>query len=420
MGYYTIKKSVISQIKGGIRMDSSKWFKIAGVLMLGLFVAFLDRINLSIALLEMSHDVGFSGPQFGIMSGYVLTAFLWGYGIFNFLGGIFTRHINPRMLVIVTMFLWSVITALTGIVTSVILLIVFRFLLGMFEGIYYPQQSRFARAWFTDAELSRANSLIHFYGQSLGLGLGYLILTPIYHALGWRMLFYVTGAVGIIIIVPLFWKFLKWKPEFNESNETGKASLKFTFSDLGGVPSLLLYFVFFAQSALFWGTILWIPLVVKSLNFTGIMEAVMSAAPFFGCLILGWPMSVLSDRLNKRVLVTAIGLFASGIALVGMPYIDAPVWKMILITFAFAFCASTFLPNILSIIQSSVKPDFVGAQAGIASSAGSLGGVISGMVVGWLHNVTGTYFSGFFFLGAMVILAGIAVILHKQYKRPVY
>ena len=400
-------------------MIQSKWFSIAGTLMVGLFVAFLDRINLSIALTAMSTDLGFAGSEFGLVSGWVLTIFLWGYGLCNFFGGLFTRNISPRTIVIWTMLLWSVATIVTGLVTSVMMLMFCRFLLGVFEGVYYPQQSRFARAWFTDSELSRANSLIHFYGQSLGLGLGYLLLTPIFNAVGWRGLFYVTGAVGIVVVVPLFMKYLKWNPEFNSSQNTPVAPLKFTFADLGGTPSLLLDFVYFAQSSLFWGTVLWVPMVVKSLNFTGTTQAFMSALPFFACLVLGWPMSVISDRSGNRVMVTSLGLLIPGAILITLPFIADPVFKMVIITLAFSFCASSFLPNIFSIIQSSVKPAFVGAAAGVANSCGALGGVIAGMTVGWLFKLTGAYVAGYFYLGVMVMLAGVAVVLHDRYKRPI-
>ena len=208
--------------------------------------------------------------------------------------------------------------------------LVFRFLLGVFEGVYYPQQSRFARAWFTDSELSRANSLIHFYGQSLGLGLGYLLLTPIFNMTGWRGLFYITGALGLVVIVPLYWKFLKWKPEFNVQN-TASAPAKFSFEEMGGPPVLLLYFI----------------------------------------------------------------------------------------TLAFSFCVSSFLPNIWSIIQSSVRPAAVGTAAGVANGCGALGGTVAGFVVGWLYKVTGAYMAGYIYLGVMVMLAGVAVIVHDKYKRPI-
>lgn len=395
-------------------MLGNRWITIAGTLMLGLFVAFLDRINLSLALVSMSRNLGFAGASFGIVSGWIMNSFLIGYGLCTFFGGILTRRVNPKTTVIAMMLLWSIVTLLTGWVSSVIMLFVYRFILGVAEGIYYPQQSRFVRAWFTDNELSRANSLINFYGQSFGLGLGYLILTPVFNRFGWQTLFFVTSAAGLLIIVPLFAKYLKWDPqsEIKGISQTGAAKL--SINDFGGPSVLFLFFTYFVQASLFWGISLWIPMVVKSLNFTGTTQAVFSALPFFACLILGAPISIISDRTGKRVLITALGMFIPGAMLILLPQINDPIWKMVIITISFGFCASCFLPNILSIIQSSVKPLVVGPAVGMAGGIGSAGGVVSGFVVGLLYKMTGSYTTGYAFLGIMVMLGGVTIILHDR------
>lgn len=104
--------------------------------------------------------------------------------------------------------LWSVSTVLTGFIHSVVLLLLFRSMLGVAEGLYWPQQSRFASSWFSPTELTRANSIIQYYGQFAALAIGFILLTPVYDAYGWRVLFYLTGAVGVVIIVPLYIKML--------------------------------------------------------------------------------------------------------------------------------------------------------------------------------------------------------------------
>lgn len=399
-------------------MLESKWFRIAGTLMLGLFVAFLDRINLSVGLMAMSNDLGFSGDQFAVTSSFVLTIFLVGYGFSNFFGGIVTRNIDPKITVIAMMAVWSIATILTGWVTSITLLIVYRLILGVTEGVYWPQQSRFARAWFSPQELSRANSLIHFYGQYFGLGLGFLILTPVFNILGWRALFFLTGAAGLFVIIPLFLKFLRPESESNLAKEPeALAKTKLTMDDLGGPSILFLCFTYFAQSNLFWGTTLWIPMLVKSLQFTGAAQAVATALPYFVGLVLGAPMSILSDRTGKRVWITAIGLFIPGVVLMFLPHITDPVFKISIIALSVGFCASTFQPNIWSIIQSSVKPRGVGPAAGIVNGIGAAGGTVAGFVVGMMYQSTGSYTTGFVYLGFMVMLAGVSLILHDRYKR---
>ena len=93
---------------------------------------------------------------------------------------------------------------MTGFLQSVFLLLAFRFILGVTEGVYWPQQSRFARAWFSTHELTRANSIIQYYGQFMALALGFIILTPVYDAFGWRVLFYIGVLPAFLGVVVAF------------------------------------------------------------------------------------------------------------------------------------------------------------------------------------------------------------------------
>ncbi|HLY54047.1 MAG TPA: MFS transporter, partial [Stellaceae bacterium] len=182
----------------------SRWWNIGGSLMVGLFVAYLDRSNLSVGLPSVAQDMGFAGEGFSVTSSLALTIFLIGYALANILGGILTRRMDPKVVVIWTFALWSVATVVIGFTSSLATLLVCRAILGLAEGVYWPQQSRFARGWFAADELTKANSLIQYYGQYLALAVGFMVLTPIYQAFGWRTLFFLTGGLGLIAIVPLY------------------------------------------------------------------------------------------------------------------------------------------------------------------------------------------------------------------------
>jgi MFS family permease len=402
-------------------MLTSKWFRIAGTLMLGMFVAFLDRINLSVGLPAIAKDLGFAGGEFAVTSSWVLTIFLIGYTFSNFFGGIITRKVDPKVTVIAMMALWSVSTMVTGMATSVTLLLICRLILGVAEGVYWPQQSRFARAWFDPDELTKANSIIHFYGQYIGLALGFMILTPIFDLLGWRALFYITGAAGLVIMVPLYAGLLKKESESKLVKDQPQApAAPLTFSALGGWPILLLIFTYLAQGMLFWGITLWIPMVVKSLGFTGLAQAFGSSVPYLLGIILAVPISIISDRTGKRVLIASMGLLIPGIMLLFLPNVESAMAKMVLITVAFGYYVSSFQPNIWAIIQSSVEPSAVGPAAGIINGVGAGGGgTLAGFIVGLLYQSTGSFVTGYAFLGLMVVLGGISLLLYNRFKRPV-
>jgi len=410
-----------SQTQSSARLDGaesrSRWWSIGGSLLVGLFVAYLDRSNLSVGLPALSQDLGFAGEHFAVVSSWALTIFLIGYAFANILGGILTRHLDPKAVVIWCVAIWSLATVLVGFTGSVAVLLVCRFILGVTEGIYWPQQSRFARAWFAPEERTTANSLIQYYGQYLALAIGFMVLTPIYDAFGWRVLFFITGGLGLVIIVPLYMKALRPETEapYREATNAAAARPRLTLAALGGPSFFLLLFSYITQGMLFWGITLWIPLAVRSLGFTGISQAIASALPYFAAVLLALPIAKISDRTNRRVLIAALGLLIPGLLMIMLPLVESGPAKLALITVALGYYASSFTPNIWSILQSTAEPDAVGPAAGIINGVGAGGGgTVAGFLVGMLYSQTGSYMSGFVVLGVLVILGGLSLLAYSR------
>ena len=398
-------------------MFKSKWFRIGVTLMVGLFVAYLDRSNLSIALPGMEKELGIDGAA---TKSLALTGFLIGYALANFFGGFLANRLNPKITIVTMVFLWSVVQIMTAWISSAALLIAFRIILGIAEGIYWPQQFRFARAWFNKDEITRGTNLIQFYGQFLALSLGFIILTPIFDHLGWKWVFYITGGMGVFIVVPMFLAFLKNSPDKasapdEPAEEPEPAGGKISFSDLGGAPFLLLVFSYFANGMLFWGITLFIPMAVLSLGFSGFSQGVASALPYFLAILLAIPVSWYSDKTQKRGLIAACGLGSAGLFLIALPFIDSPFGKLALITLAIAWFTSCYTTNIWSIITSSVKKSAVGPAAGVINGVGAgLGGTTAGFVVQYLQSWSGSDVPGFTVLGVVAILGGISVYTYSR------
>jgi MFS family permease len=292
-----------------------------------------------------------------------------------------------------------------------------RAILGTTEGVYWPQQSRFARAWFAPHELSRANAMIQYYGQYLALSLGFIILTPIYNSLGWKYLFYLTGILGLCVALPLFWIMLKKESEapFPSGNQT--INNRITLKSLGGKPIFLLIFSNLTQAMLFWGVTLWLPMAVKSLGFTGFRQGLASALPFITAVVLAIPVSYISDKTGKRLLLATLGLIIPGLLMVTLPLIDNNLIKLVIISIALGYGASHYSSNFWTILQTKVEPSAVGPAAGILNgiSAG-FGGTLAGFIVGILLKSTGSYMPGFMVLGLLIILGGISMIFYGKYS----
>lgn len=408
-------------VTGPAQTPASSWTRIGASLLVGLFVAYLDRSNLSVGLPELSKDLGFAGEHFAVTSSWALTIFLIGYALANILGGFMTTRYDPKPVVIWCVAIWSIATVVVGFTGSLAVLLVCRFILGVTEGIYWPQQSRFARAWFAPADRTKANGLIQYYGQFLALALGFMLLTPLYDAFGWRVLFFITGGLGLILIVPLYLTMLRPETEapYLRPDELSSAPARVTLASLGGPSFFLLLFAYITQGMLFWGITLWIPLAVRSLGFTGLAQAALSAVPYLAAVLLAYPIAKISDRNTKRrVLIAALGLLIPGVLMVMLPLAESGLGKMALITVALGYYAASFTPNIWSILQSTVATKAVGPAAGLINGIGAGGGgTLAGFLVGLLSSATGSYITGFVVLGALVILGGFSLLAYGRVTR---
>lgn len=401
-------------------MGSSKWWRIGATLMFGLFVAYLDRSNLSVALPRLSEDMGFAGPGFADTSSWTLTAFLFGYLAANLLGGFLTYRIDPKVALIITVAVFSTCTLLAGFVNSVGLLIAMRVVLGFAEGIYWPQQFRVAKAWFTEREMSKGTAIIQYYGQYTALALGFFLLTPLYDALGWRPLFWITGSAGIVLVIPLYLAFLRSAPASAAPTvprrEPGTRA-RMRFADFGGSRFPLLVFSYFSNGMLFWGVTLWIPLVIDALGFTGTSRGLLAALPYALSLVLTVPAMAISDRTGKRVLIASSGLLLGGALVGAIPLVDSPVSKLVLICVGMGYFTATFTSNLWAIAVTDLRPHLVGPATGIINGIGAGGGgIVAGLVVGRLRATTGSYLPGFVVLGVVAIIGGLALLAYGRLR----
>lgn len=397
---------------------SSRWLRIAGSLMLGLFVGYLDRINLSVALPDLTAELNVQGA----IVEWILSVFLIGYCIAHIVGGIFTRKYDPKNIAVITFLIWSIATLLVGFTHSVILIIACRIILGLAEGVYWPQMSRISRDWFSEKERTRANTVILYYGQFLALGFGFMILKPIVDHVGWRETFIITGMIGIVIIVPLYMKVLKKQKDapFYEPAQNS-AQDKITWQGLGGKSILLLIVAYVLQGMYFWGITLWIPMIVRELKFSGFPLAIASSMPFLACILFAIPISAFSDKTRKRALIAGFGIIVAGCSTLFFPSVTNPYVGVALLSFAMAIFQATLIPNIFAIIQTNVKPSLVGVAHGIIGGIGAGGGgTIAGLLVGYIQRTTGSFMYGIVFLSVSLIIAGICILFYGKLKQQLF
>ncbi|HEU5408877.1 MAG TPA: MFS transporter [Nitrospira sp.] len=181
-----------------------RWWLVS-VLFLLSAVTYLDRVNLSIAGSSIIGEYHLTELQLG----WMLSAFLIGYGLFQAPAGRLADRCGPRLALAGGACWWAIFTVLAtvvprGVASALWILISIRFLLGVGEAILYPASSLFVARWIPITDRGRANGII-FAGVGVGAGVTPPIVAYVMHQDGWRASFWVCASIGLVIGCVWYW-----------------------------------------------------------------------------------------------------------------------------------------------------------------------------------------------------------------------
>jgi MFS transporter, ACS family, glucarate transporter len=174
-----------------------RWFLVFLLFVLSA-VAFLDRVNLSIAGVKISEEFAISNVRLGL----IFSAFLFGYALFQTPAGWLADRFGPRRMLTLGVLWWGVFTALTAAISpnlghTVVVLVVIRFLLGAGEAIVYPASNQFVARWIPSQERGVANGII-FSGVGIGAGITPPLISFVMLRYGWRSSFLMSALLGLV------------------------------------------------------------------------------------------------------------------------------------------------------------------------------------------------------------------------------
>jgi ACS family glucarate transporter-like MFS transporter len=179
------------------RTSKVRWFLVFWLFVLSA-VAFLDRVNISIAGSSIASEFGLSDVHLG----WVFSSFLLGYALFQTPGGRLADSWGSRRVLAAGVVWWGIFTALTaavpsGLAGALVLFISIRFLLGAGEAIIYPASNQFVSRWIPTHERGLANGLI-FAGVGIGAGISPPLITYCMVHYGWRSSFWICSLIGVV------------------------------------------------------------------------------------------------------------------------------------------------------------------------------------------------------------------------------
>jgi len=383
-------------------------------------VAWLDRVNVGFAALEMNADLGFSAATFGLGSGI----FFLGYCLFEIPSNIILERVGARLWIARIMITWGLISAGLMLVRTPAVFYLLRFLLGAAEAGFFPGVIYYLSLWYPKAQRARAIAAFMTAVPVTGLIGGPLSgallgLDGVYGLSGWQWLFFLEGLPAVILGgVVIF--YLNDRPEtarwlgpeerdwlvetliVERKACVLKPNIRIALTD-GTVWKLGI--IFFLAAAGFYGYSFWGPLIIRSLtglsNFKiGLVLGAISAVTIVGMLLNGYH----SDRTGERPIHIAVPLFLSGVGLIGSALLNQPVFAIIALALVPLGHCGSYGPFWSMPTQFLTGP---AAAAGVAlvTMIANVGGFAGPALIGFLKTRTGTHTDAFLLLGGLAVIS---------------
>jgi D-galactonate transporter len=397
------------------------------------FVAYLDRVNVGFAKLQMNAALGLTEAAYGLGAGL----FFISYFLLEVPSNLALDKFGARLWIARIMLSWGIISALfafigpisaaTG-VSNEWVFYTLRFLLGIAEAGFFPGLIFYLTLWFPSVYRARVVALF-----MLAIPFSSIVGAPVSGALlnltgggldGWQWLFILEAvpsilmAFGVVFYLtdrPAMATWLKederaWlsarldaetkKKQAVEHLSIGKA--------LGDPRVLACAFIYFCLNAASYGVAFFLPTIIKGFGVTNFQTGLLSALPFVfgavGMVLLGRN----SDRTLKRREHVCFALALAAVGVAGAGLVSAPVLVLGLLCLGQIGVSAT--PPLLWPIPSAFLTG-TSAAAGIAAinSIGNLSGFAGPYMMGYLKDATGDFTSGLLVLGGCALVGGIAV-----------
>jgi sugar phosphate permease len=164
------------------------------------FITYLDRVLLSNALPSIQKEYGFPIETMGL----VMSCYSWAYALFQIPGGWFGDRVGPRIALASVVVWWSVFTLLTGLASSLPMLMVCLFLIGVGEAGAFPISNRALSRWMLPGERGVAQGTTHA-GSRLASTATPILVATLIGMYSWHMPFFLFAAVGVVWASVWFW-----------------------------------------------------------------------------------------------------------------------------------------------------------------------------------------------------------------------
>lgn len=414
---------------------STVMWRLLPLLFLCYIIAYIDRINVGFAKLQLREVLGVSEERFSTAYGLGAGLFFIGYFIFEVPSNLILQRVGARIWIARIMIVWGLVSLGFMFLNGTTMFYVMRFLLGAAEAGFFPGIILYFTYWFPAHERARTVAMFATGGVIAGV-----VGSPISGALlemngvgglaGWQWLFLIEAIpailMGVVVLIMLpnrprdarwlnpaqkAWIQQRLDEEAAAAGPTPNRSLVEIFSN-GRV--WLLCLLYFLMNVGGYGYELWLPTIIKSFSTTS--SSVLGFITAIPYLIAGVAMVIVarySDRTGERRAVVAVAAVSSAIGFALSASSKNPYLAMAALSLAFVGLKCTIAPFWA---MTTVYLSGTAAAAGIAfiNSVGNLGGFAGPYLVGVIKDQTGSNVAALLLLGgALLAMAAFTFALPK-------
>jgi MFS transporter, ACS family, tartrate transporter len=390
-------------------------------------VAYLDRINVGFAALQMKDQLGFSDSVYGLGAGI----FFAGYFLFQVPSNLVLQQVGARRWIAVLMILWGVISAGMLLVASTTSFFTLRFLLGAAGAGFFPGVLFYLHSWFPAPSRAEVVALFMTAGPISGIVGG-----PLSGALldwnhrgglaGWQWMFLLEAMPAILLglVAGMYlpespgkasWLTLSEKDWLCSELQREQS----TVSNSGPKEDVMWWsnprlwgfaLVYFGLNCCTYGISLWLPSALNNLSgLPNLLLGFLSAVPYLVAAFLMALVGAHSDRTAERRWHIALPAFCGALALLVAGYSTGVTLGVA--AFALALAASSSMNGpFWAMASSRVTVATAAGSIAFVNSIGNLGGGFGPYWIGYLKQTTGSFRAGLLSVAILLTLAGLTTL----------
>ncbi|MGJ5132390.1 MFS transporter [Bradyrhizobium oligotrophicum] len=404
-------------------------------------VNYADRATLSIAGPSLSKELHLDP----VAMGYVFSAFGWSYVLAQVPGGWLLDRFGSRWVYACSIVIWSIFTMMQGWIgffsgaAAVTALFALRFLVGLAEAPSFPANARIVAAWFPSNERGTASAFFNS-GQYFATVIFAPLMGWIAHAFGWRHVFTVMGALGILM--GLMWIRTMYGPKEHasvnqaeldyikdggalidmEGARDGKAASGGpTWSHIGQLLSnrmmLGVYIGQYCINTLTYFFLTWFPVyLVKERGLSILQAGFVATLPalcgFIGGVLGGFISDAILRKTGSLTLarkIPIVGGMLLSMAIIGCNYVDGQA--LVVGLMALAFFGKGIGALGWAVVSDTSPKEAGGVSGGLFNTFGNLSSITTPIVIGYILSATGSFNGALVFVGLNALVAACAYLL---------